>query len=424
MHFFILLYTFASFSFSEANYEADIKAMVATALQNSPVYQSEKLKFEIQLKNKQNSFWKMFPSLDFTSQVGTSDNIPGGNSGPNVQSQAGIILTANLYNNNNDYLNYKIASANYEIAALDFLEFKNKFVLDVVNVFFSLLQDSFSLDIERQKNEKLLKQYQKVEGEYMGGLKTQLDYLRFKSQKQRSDLNIITKEQSLKKTIYGLQALIGSETEIKIPKVDISYIEKQKAEQTNLFDIENHRQLMRSKLNLENAQLGVSLARRAYYPELLANGQAYSGYFDLIGPNAQAQKSANWSASLTLKFNLFDAGLRSRNIDIKKMQTDQIEQEIINSRLDLSKRKKSTEIDLQASMNNFKLTYELFQIELKSFDKVSQDYRRGDKTYLDYINGLNDFYSAQISLVNNYYENKKVVARIDYEKGILYDQFQ
>lgn len=404
----------------------DLRTAIQYAIQNAPQFDSLKRQLSIAGLEEKNAKSRWFPSLDLSATHGIQDQDPSIKSTP-WASEFNLALTENLYDNGVISTNYKIAQLNQDIAELRFTDQKNRISLNLATAYLNYSLNVKLLEIQEKQFKLISRQYQLTSKEYYNGIRTKKDYLRFKTQTSRAEIDLVNARNAVEKSKLEILSLMGIGL---VPGADPGFVpvplDNVKDQLSDLpVELENHLQYQAAQLQKKANELNSDLTRRKKYPEwYLSAGANYSSsnYID-TNQSISDNDVVGWNALLTVKYNFLDWGIRSREAEVAAQRAI-----IQNNELDMNL------LDLRASLNrlrinnlqiqkNFGLAQELLDLERDNIDLIEREYRNGKVSYLDLITGLNDladserkFFSASSDLI---------LARFTllYHQGKLYDEF-
>lgn len=171
----------------------DLKALIEFGLEYSPSIKISKNNIRINELLLRNSSANFLPSLDASTQQGYKNGGPITKSNP-WAGELSLTLNETLYDNGTNLIEYEIAKINLQKANLEYARDRGGFCLSVVKEFNSYSEAIELLRVQQFQFQILLKQFSSIEGKYLRGEKTRIEYLRFKSRLHRSKLSLKTAE--------------------------------------------------------------------------------------------------------------------------------------------------------------------------------------------------------------------------------------
>ncbi|MBN22208.1 MAG: hypothetical protein CL678_13085 [Bdellovibrionaceae bacterium] len=398
-----------------------LKELVSHGLKNTPSYQSSLNNLKISENETRNALFSFFPSLDLTSEQGFASGTPFKNE--NLWSGTlSLSLSANLYNNGTNVIEYKRSHLIQKRRKIAQQKIRAELTLSIILQYFDIsLFDEIQLIQDRQY-QLLKKQFHTVEALYKQGRKKRIDYIRFKARVQRANLGFQNAQLKKEQAIEDLKKIIAwKEKKLIIQKQPIEFSSFKTKSGKVLFD--NHYDSRISSLQKEINEFEVDLEKRQYWPRVFLNtGVDYinSNYLDGLSSFSD-NRQFNWSAILSIDFNLWDFGIRRRNIETVRLEQMNLNNQIDTQLLDLKATINKNLLSIKQQKENFKLSQELLHIEKTNFESIQRDYRNGKTTFLDLINSLDNYTNAQESFYTNYYRLKKSLSQYKFHQGTLYE---
>jgi outer membrane protein TolC len=339
----------------------------------------------------------------------------------------GLQLTESLYDNGISLVKYESARFQKEIAELSYRNERDKLVLDVGFEYMRYSLAANLAQVQEQQFNIVNKQYQSVSNQYQLGVKTRRDYLRFKTELRRSEIELQNSRATVAKSRLELMRLLGFDVNSQVQPfdfdpvdVDVKSVEQVPGQSP---DLTNHYQYRIAELRRKSFENDVYIVRRDYWPQLFLTAEAAYHTGDYLGTSTPLSQNemTSWSALLTLKFNLWDWGIRHRNISIADAKRIQSENAITASLNTFSSENAKMMLQLNQSSKNFAIARELLDLETKSYGFLDSEYRNGKVSYLDIIVGLRDLLNAKVQMYTSYFDLRGQLLRYRYHEGRLYE---
>ncbi|MGZ3656908.1 MAG: TolC family protein, partial [Bdellovibrionota bacterium] len=328
-----------------------------------------------------------------------------------------------LYDNGDSLTRYKIATVQDEVARLNLARDRDRLLLNVAGSFFALSLARRNLEIQQEQHAVLKLQVELVRDAYRQGVKTRKDYLRFQTQLNRSDIDLLSVRNGVTKAEIDLRRVLGvplgSDTPLDFA-LDDSAPEPFHAP---VINVEAHRDYKIAELTREVSDLTTDLTRRKQWPQLnlTASGNFGSSGYLFTGVPESVNQRTTWNALLGLNYNLFDFGTRRRNTEIAVQQASQQADTLEGGLLDLRQEIDKLQIDLRQSLESFRLSQDLLKLERTNLALITNEYREGKVQYLDYISSLQNFASAKSTYYSSLYDLRRQQLAIRYHEGTLYE---
>lgn len=397
------------------------------SLRHSPALNSAQRQTLIAEMESKNSTAAFLPTLDFTSTHGLQRTYPRTSSTEPWVSSFSFTLAETLYDNGESITRYKIANIQEEISRQQLARERDKLLLDVASAYFQHSLAKKNLEIQREQHDVLKRQVQLVKSSYEQGVKTRKDFLRFQTQLNRSDIDLLNSQNNVIRTELALKRILGVPLE-SAENFEFALDESRPEESKRTeWSIANHRDTQIARMQRQVSDLNTQIVYRKLWPELGLAASATYGSSDYLGP-ARAPIYANdktsWSAYFTIKYNLFDFGVRRRNAEIAAeraaVEANESDAQILALREELDK------LGLQLSQlrDSFRLSDELLRLERNNLALITSEYRQGKVQYLDYINSLQNFANAKSTYYSSLFDLRKALLAQQYHLGTLYDAIQ
>ncbi|MBI2521133.1 MAG: TolC family protein [Bdellovibrio sp.] len=402
----------------------DLKKAILFAIQNSPSFDSLKRQVNISELEEKSAAAKLLPSLDFTATHGIVDTSPRTDEVP-WDSKLNIELTESLYDNGVTRRNHRIAVLAKNQAEFNFQDQKNKNSLEIASQFLLYSLNIKLLEIQENQFSLVSKQYEMISKDYYQGIKTKNDFLRFKTQVGRAEIDLVNAKSAVEKSQQELQRLIGIEltSNAEIVFVPIPLDNLNNEVPVSSFNLENHLQYKTAQIQKEINQLNVDLIARKNLPEwFLSTGVSY-GSADYLETGRSFSDNAlvSWNALLTVKYNFFDWGIRSRDREVAIHKNNIQNNELDANLLSLKSSLNQLQINIKQIQKNFGLAKDLLSLEKSNIDFIEREYRNGKAQYLDLITGLNNLADAKIKFYSAASDLQTARYTLLYHQGKLYE---
>jgi len=400
-----------------------LKKLVKEALRSSPAYKISKANLSTSQLQQKNSFSAFLPSLDIQAVQGYQNQKPI-NPENKWSNELRLSLNSQIYNNGTNFLNYKRSKLSLLRSKVQFEQSIAQICLDISSEYYNYSLLSEILKIEKFQLSLVRKQFRSIKDQYQQGRKTRIDFIRFKSRLQRAKLSKKRAEINKSKSIEDIKRLIawtGKTLSIKAEPI--------KPLRRNIFSkpipsLDNHYVSRIAATSKTINQIGIDLERRKYWPEISVDaGASYTNSSYLRGLNSFSNDyQTDWSALLTIEFNLWDWGIRKRNIALQKNEVSRLNSRIDNDLLTINSDLEKLVFDIDQQKDNYFLNRELVTLEKSNYKTIKGDYQRGKASFLDLVNSLNDLTSAKVSYLNSYYQTKLLLAQYFFHQGNLHEK--
>jgi outer membrane protein len=414
-----------------ATHRFDLKQTIQYAIENSPDLEVVRREMAIADMQRKNAYSVFLPQLDLATNYQLNDRDPQTNPPlSRYTSDFGVYLTENLYDNGISFINYDTAKVNKKIAEMNYNKERDRVALNVASQFLNVSLVMRLYEVQKTQFDIVQKQFNSISSQYKQGIKTRRDYLRFKSELRRSEIQLqnsktqmVNRTTDLIKLLTNTSDVLTSSFEFLPEEVDVQVVQGVPSQKPN---VEEHWIFRIVRLREEVYNNDISVSRRSYYPQVfLSGGVAYgSNNYWKTGSSFEDNDFTSWNALLTVNFNIWDWGTRSRNITIAQDRKVQLMKTLEVEMNEFIASNEKLMANLQLSHNNFLTAQELLTIETEGYAFLEGEYRNGRVSYLDLILGLRDLLNAKIQMFTSFYDLRTQLFQYKYHQGKLYEDFQ
>lgn len=418
---------------SSLNLTYDLKQVLHQALSQSPEADSYRLELENSQWEERNAWHRFFPSLDLKASHGfygakpTKYTLDSSGNTVNASNQwvteYSLSLTETLYDNGESYTKFKMAQLRRDLAELNQMKFQNQLSLDVGLEYIKFSLNSKLLDMQQNQFKLLKKQFKQISSAYYQGFKTRKDFLRFKSQINRAELDLLQLQSQIDKNKNELSRLIGQPPSSQQPLALTPLLLAEltpKEEDLQLIYSHSLDAQISEKLRTVNS-LEAQLVTRKNWPELnLSAGLSYQSEqnnYSRFSDNL----NWNWNGLITLKYNLWDWGIRSRNAKIALNSSKIKDNQLYLKDLQFDSQIKTLLNRYSQLRKHLKIADDLLSLEKDNIILIQQEYQNGKVQFLDLIKGLTDLTDSQTKYYTTLAELQSSYFQYLFYKGTLYD---
>lgn len=399
----------------------NLKEALRYAIANSPELSSEQRRAEIRRAEVKSARSRFLPSLDLESTHGVWKGYPPTPTDP-WSSAVSVRLTENLYDNHESINAFRIALLNEEYATLSANRARDKLVLDVLSEFYrySLARHLHEARIAQLKILKT--QLQSVSSHYRDGMRTRKDYLRFRTEVQRNEIDTRNVQVSAEQSGNELRRLLGA-----TPDRPIQFAESAPGDLSvvpgDAPTPEGTYEFRLAKIQYDVTPIETYRAERKFWPQInLTTSVVYQNSSYLGSGNAfRTNENYYWNALVTLNFNLLDWGIRTRDIAIAQERQLIQENEVARTRNEMRATTESLILNLGQLKANHDSTRELLEAEQETYRTIEREYQEGKVAYLDMITSLKALLDARIQLLTVQFQLAEGLAKYHYYRGKLHE---
>ncbi len=389
-----------------------LREAIDIALKKSPILLQEKMRLKESREEKLASIRKNFGRLTLVGKY-THYNIPHTLSpivppvSPNITTSyditsGGLMYEVLLFNGFSDLSSIKIARLGEELSRLRVGLSKQRLIFNIKSLYLKLLSLKAQKKAAISYRDALTELYKNVSQEVAVGKKAKIDLLKVSA--DLANASFVVKQ--IKGSITSLQSILGATIGVDKP-VDAEEDTDPREVVTACAntDITHSYEYGISALKVKRAQEAIRKARSIYYPSL--------GVDVYVGDNyAKGDRKEIWQAEVTLKWLLFDFGVRKSEvrrsyiakreavISLRKTLLD-LKSKIIEAREKIA----TAEKRLASLKEQERFLKEVREVERLKYEKGVSNmydllyaYARYQKAKSDYIGARYDLYIQRLYL--------------------------
>ncbi|MGK5088559.1 TolC family protein [Bdellovibrionota bacterium FG-2] len=417
----VVCYFVSAFAYASA--PLTLSQAVEIALSSSPVMDSARRALLVSELQGSNHLSRFLPSADASVTQGFSGASPLEGQGVSGR-QVSLSLTENLYDNGESLTQYRIGGLNQRIESLKLMKAREELCLSVAQRFFRLSLSYKVIEIKKQQLALLRKESLTTESLYRQGFKTRRDWLRFETQLQRAEIDLSTEEQARAHTILLLRTLLGRTQAENSQAAEFEFLPLEpKSPVSDLpvagLDLRVTLDHRIAEVRREINSLTEQQAQRKRWPELnVSSGASYTNPLGSVTPNVG---SYSWNALFSLRYNLWDWGIRRNDAVIATQNRVIQDNDLTLANLQLQETLSGLMLDLEKQKANYKLNEELLRLDEQSFAFLDEQYQSGGLSYLDLITAINDLSDARTRFYQMTFALLETNARYHSLEGKLYE---
>jgi outer membrane protein TolC len=402
--------------------------LLALALENSPEILNAKRTLDSARLERANSTAELLPKLDLDSTHGIADSNPRQGKDNPWTSQLKLGLSETFYDNGESITKRTIAIRKEQRSEIEYELEKNLALTNLAEAYFDWSKAFQNLRIQEEQRVTVDRQFTLIRNQYRQGVRSRRDVLRIESQARSNQIQRITAENDIKIAELALSRLVGIPV-TQFQQVGILPYGMPKGWTPPPLPppiaAKDHPQARAIDLAVQEADLTANLSTRENGPRLGVEGNvAYNaaGYMG-TGRSISDIDFVDWSALVTLKYNLFDFGIRSRNAQLARIEAGRVRDTKRGEYLGLDNELRTQYILLKQSRDNIQLTKELLDVDMQSFAAQERDYRNGRAQFTDLSEALRSLVDTKSSYSSTFFEFKKQQVNYAYHQGRVEEFF-
>ena len=403
----------------ESRMQLQLKDLIKHALIHSAISKNSTHRLRINHFKVRNAVSQFFPSLDLKTDLGYRKD---GITPPDNPLTTGLTLSLSetLYNNGANITAYHIAKQENSRSFVEYARDQSQICLDVIREYSNYSLLTHLLEVQKAQYELIKQRFQLTEEGYKYGGEKRIDFLRFKAEFQRNQILISQTETAIHQSVERIKSVIGfTNTLLTISPMKITESNYKTVAIKEIEDIfKNHYEYKIADYSKNINKAYVQLEERKYWPSITVDAN-----MSYLNSNHEMYRSdpVNLSAFITLRYNLWDWGIRKRNVSIAKatsyIQNNNIDQYLLRLKTQIE----TLFLSINQQVNNLNSSKELIGLEKEAYDSITRDYQNGLLTFLDFINASDNYKRAQESYYTNFFNLKKLFAEYEHHKGDLYE---
>jgi outer membrane protein len=420
----ILLVAFCTSIATFSQKQWTLKEAVDQALSKNISIQQNKLSLALAKSNVEIAKGNFLPNLNGAS----SGNFNVGLS----PDQNGILTNTNNFNGSlnlssggvifNGYRNintYKQAQLGVESSLYDLKKIENDISLRVVNTYLNVLFAKENLEVASVQAAISKKQIEAAKARFDAGLTAKGDLLNFRSTAANDLQSVILQENALDLALLNMAQLLQEPAE----NFDVAPIEVETPSANLFYDnsstvfkksLNNMPEIVSAKLDIENADFNVALAKGAFLPSLSYNLGAGTSYFHQFNNLFPGQSNSSFGTQFVDRFQ-YGAGV-SLNIPIfNRFQTKNrvaqslINKEISETRLDIQilQLKQTIEqafLDVKSSLKAYEAAKISLEAQKEAFKNAQERFNYGAMTLFDFDLVRTRLVNAEGAMIRSKYD--------------------
>lgn len=347
-------------------------------------------------------------------------------------SNASLLLSETLYNNGLNGMKRDMAAKRLDLAKLNYDVARDRLVLEVMDKYYKYSLAEALEDVQQTQLNLLRRQFNTISTQYNQGVKTRRDFLRFKAEVRRSEIELLTAKSSVTRAQTDVLKTVGLATgasenvQLQPVPVELDSIKKPaKGESAALIPAANHREAKALAFERELAEDDFAVLKRTNGFEITWTAEAGYGSKDYwrTGRTFDENKGGNWNTLINFKWTLWDWGAKNATVSIAAEARSQALATARGKSLELESQLLGLQLELNQGYQNFILSEELLDLELANSDAIAADFRNGRVNYLDLTTSLTALLRARQGLYSSFFDLKTSLARQSYHEATIYEEF-
>ncbi len=393
-----------------------LEESIALALDNNPLIRAQDKQVYASLMEKRSSLSDMLFSVDLNYSYARFDEEPTITIPPNEFTvgtkdnyRFSVEVTQPLFTGGALYNAYRIAANNYRVAGLDREQEVRDLKFQVVDAYYGIIEAREILDVARSSAASIKAHLDVAQAFYNQGMIPKNDLLEAQVRYAESLQNVITAENAVRLLESRLNTLLGRsismpvdiEEEIPMPELERTLDDSYETA------LDQRQEIRITRLQIENADKGVWIARAGYLPNVAATYE-----YEKLGEDPDVDEDRAWTVGVGLSWNIFQGGssyfevsrfkaIRSRLGFLMQSLKDQVLLEVKNSYLSAQEARARTEVAVQAidqAQENLRIQKDRYNLQVATTTDVLDAEALLDQARRNYISARADYATSLASL--------------------------
>ncbi len=325
---------------------------------------------------------------------------------------------------------YRQAKLGIESSKLQLSILKDNISLNVVNQYLSVLLNKENLKVAEDQIQVTKKRQEQIKELVDSGVRPKADLFDVNAQlasdqeqltnvKNNVDLALLSLAQLMQISHRGFDV---QDMEMKLPAV---LLEHKSADDIYNFALTSRPEIKQAELNIEDSELGIDIAKSAYYPTLSFGAGMFTSYQHQQGqddvrpiidpdnppniiliPNGfgkQLNDNLGYNFGFNLNVPIFNRMQTKANVTRAKINNERIAFALEQEKQDLRTNIEQAYADAKAAFNQFESSKLSLDAQNESFKNAQESYNLGVMNAFEFEQVRNRLINAESSLINSKY---------------------
>lgn len=348
----------------------------------------------------------------------------------NPSNNFGISASVDLYNGGRNKLLVNQANKAIEISKIDLEVLESNIALQIANYYLNALLQKENIKIAKEQIAITNIQLKKMQELIDAGVNPRADLLDIQATLANNKEQLTQAENNLDLSLLNLAQLIQVPSEnfdiqnvtLNLDKAVLLYSNSNGIYQKA---IENRPEIKKANLAIENADLGIKIAKTNLKPSVSMNYGLNTSYrYNFSGDGAfdkiynQYNDNHGHSLGISARYTIFDGKSRKASIAKAKINKELIEQNLIDEKLKLREIIERAYLDAKASLKQYESSLSSLKAQQESFNISQERYKLGAMNSFDFDLVKSRLFNAKIAVINAKYNFVFKSKVLDYYNGI------
>lgn len=400
-----------------------LEECVNHALKNNITIKQNRLNIDVAKANVKDAKGNFLPNLNASTggslsfapirkgigRDGTSSSFSG-----SFGLNSGVTLYAGKRNKNN----LKQAELSIKGSELDVEQNENDISLRVVNAYLNVLFAKENVNVAKVQSEISANQIKRAKAQFNAGAVPKSDLLNVQSSAANDAQTVVIQENNLNLNLLQLAQLL----QISPNGFDVATIEVSSPSEALLLSTSNEvykkaltfrPEIARAKLNIENSEIGVNIAKSSYLPTVSASAGAGMGYNYGLGDSnnmanyalaRQLNNSFNYNAGINVSIPIFNGFKNDASVERAKVQKEITQTALENQKLQLQQTIEQAYLDAKLAAKTYEAAKTSLAAQEEAFKNAQESYNYGATTQFDFDQVRTRLVNAQGAMIRAKYD--------------------
>ena len=348
----------------------------------------------------------------------------------NPSNNFGISASVDLYNGGKNKLLVNQANKTIEISKIDLEVLESNIALQIANYYLNALLQKENIKIAKEQIAITNIQLKKMQELIDAGVNPRADLLDIQATLANNKEQLTQAENNLDLSLLNLAQLIqipSDNFDIQNVTLNLDKAVLMYSNSNGIYQkaIENRPEIKKANLAIENADLGIKIAKTNLKPSVSMNYGLNTSYrYNFSGDGAfdkiynQYNDNHGHSLGISARYTIFDGKSRKASIAKAKINKELIEQNLIDEKLKLREIIERAYLDAKASLKQYESSLSSLKAQQESFNISQERYKLGAMNSFDFDLVKSRLFNAKIAVINAKYNFVFKSKVLDYYNGI------
>lgn len=389
---------------------------ISYALDKNIQLQQNKILLEESAVDVKTAKAALFPSLSFSTSQNVvnrpyqeSSNMISGsevissNSKTTYNGNYGLNAQWTVWNGNKRGNNIKLQQLNQRIAGLNVNQTENSLQEQITQLFIQILYADESVKINESTLAVSKAQRNRGKELIAAGSISKADLAQLEAQVSSDQYQWVTAQASLQDYKLQLKQMLEldstEEMNLILPSLADEKVLTPLPDKAKIYQaaLALRPEIESSKLNIQNANLGIAIAKAGYYPTLSLNASSTSNHNSSSDFSFGNQLKSGWNNTIGFSLNLpiFSNRETKSAVEKARLQRNSSELTLINEQKALYKTIESLWLDANNAQQQYDAANSKLNSSQASFDMVNEQFNLGMKNIVELLTEKNNLLSAK-----------------------------